>query len=118
MNIDDIKSILDAVSKGSVSADAAAEQLKNLSFEDVGYAKIDHGRAARQGFPEVVFGMGKTPAAIIAVFAAQSAASQNSLATRVTRWDRARQARGQSPSRTVSSTQIGKLGSIVVCCGR
>ena len=45
MNIDEIKAILAAVSGGSVTADAAAEQLKNLSYEDIGHTKVDHSRA-------------------------------------------------------------------------
>lgn len=84
MNIDDIKSILDAVSSGSVTADAAAKQIKNLSFEDVGFAKIDHARAARQGFPEVVFGLGKTPEQIVGIFEKLIARAPNVLITRTT----------------------------------
>ena len=84
MNIEDIKSILDAVSSGNVTADAAAEQIKNLSFEDVGYAKIDHARAARQGFPEVVFGQGKTREQIVGIFEKLIARSPNVLITRTT----------------------------------
>ena len=84
MNIEDIKSILDALSLGNVTADAAAEQIKNLSFEDVGYAKIDHARAARQGFPEVVFGQGKTREQIVGIFEKLIARSPNVLITRTT----------------------------------
>lgn len=84
MNIDDIKAILDAVSSGNVTAEAAAEEIKNLSFEDVGYAKIDHGRAARQGFPEVVFGQGKTREQIVGIFEKLIARSPNVLITRTT----------------------------------
>lgn len=84
MNIEDIKSILDAVSSGNVTADAAAEQIKNLSFEDVGYAKIDHGRSTRQGFPEVVFGQGKTREQIVGIFEKLIARSPNVLITRTT----------------------------------
>ena len=84
MNIEDIKSILAAVSSGNVTADAAAEQIKNLSFEDVGYAKIDHGRSARQGFPEVVFGQGKTREQIVGIFEKLIARSPNVLITRTT----------------------------------
>ncbi len=84
MNTEDIKSILDAVSKGEVSADAAAEQIKNLSFEDVGYAKIDHGRSARQGFPEVIFGQGKTREQIAGIFEKLIERVPNVLITRTT----------------------------------
>ena len=84
MNIDDIRSILDAVSSGNVTADSAAEQIKNLSFEDVGYAKIDHGRATRQGFPEVVFGQGKTREQVVGIFEKLIVRSPNVLITRTT----------------------------------
>ncbi len=84
MKIEDIKAILDAMSSGSVTADVAAEQIKNLSFEDVGYAKIDHGRAARQGFPEVIFGQGKTRDQIIGIFEKLIERSPNVLITRTT----------------------------------
>lgn len=84
MNVEEIKSILDAVSSGNVTAEAAAEQIKNLSFEDVGYAKIDHGRATRQGFPEVVFGQGKTREQIVGIFEKLIARSPNVLITRTT----------------------------------
>lgn len=84
MKIEDIKAILDAMSSGTVTADVAAEQIKNLSFEDVGYAKIDHGRAARQGFPEVIFGQGKTRDQIIGIFEKLIARSPNVLITRTT----------------------------------
>ncbi len=84
MNTEDIKSILDALSKGNVSADAAAEQIKNLSFEDVGFAKVDHGRAERQGFPEVIFGLGKTPEQIAGIFEKLIERAPNLLITRTT----------------------------------
>ena len=84
MNIDEIKSILAAVSSGNVTADSAAEQIQNLSFEDVGYAKIDHARAERQGFPEVVFGLGKTREQIVGIFEKLIARSPNVLITRTT----------------------------------
>ncbi len=84
MNTEDIKSILDAVSKGSVSADAAAEQIKNLAFEDVGYAKIDHARSSRQGFPEVIFGQGKTRDQIAGIFEKLIERAPNVVITRTT----------------------------------
>ena len=82
MNTEDIKSILEAFSRGDVTPDAAAEKLKNLSFEDVGYAKIDHGRAARQGFPEVIFGQGKTREQIAGIFEKLIERAPNVLITR------------------------------------
>ncbi len=84
MKSEDIKSILDALASGSLTPDAATEQIKRLSYEDVGYAKIDHGRAARQGFPEVVFGQGKTKEQVVGIFERLIERSPNVLITRTT----------------------------------
>lgn len=73
MNASQLKTLVEAVAAGSVSADAAATELLDAlrarPFEDLGFAKIDHHRAVRQGFPEVVLGLGKTPAHIAAIAA-------------------------------------------------
>ena len=84
MNADDIRSILDRFKRDDLSADAAAHALKNLSFEDIGYARVDHGRASRQGFPEVIFGQGKTSAQTCGIFEKLIARSPNVLITRTT----------------------------------
>jgi pyridinium-3,5-biscarboxylic acid mononucleotide synthase len=84
MKNEDIRSILDAFASGGLSADSAAERLKGLSYEDVGYAKIDHGRAARQGFPEVIFGQGKSREQIAGIFEKLIDRSPNVLITRTT----------------------------------
>ena len=56
----EIRKILTDVRAGKKSIDKAMEKLKHLPFENVGFARIDHHRSIRQGFPEVVFGRGKT----------------------------------------------------------
>jgi NCAIR mutase (PurE)-related protein len=61
MNERDLHQLLKAVSAGKVSPEKAVQQLKHLPFEDLGFAKVDHHRALRQGYAEVVFGKGKTP---------------------------------------------------------
>jgi pyridinium-3,5-biscarboxylic acid mononucleotide synthase len=53
--------LMRAVRAGRLSGEAAVERLKHLPFEDLGFAKVDHHRALRQGFAEVIFGKGKTP---------------------------------------------------------
>ncbi len=60
MNIEALKSILEAVSNGSESIENATETLKNFTSEDIRFAHIDHHRCIRKGFPEVIFGEGKT----------------------------------------------------------
>src|SRR2546430_5853483 len=61
MNQTDLLKVLESVRAGKLSPSAAVERLKHLPFEDLGFAKVDHHRALRQGFAEVVFAKGKTP---------------------------------------------------------
>lgn len=82
MNPSDIQDILNGVRDGRIGDDDAILKLKNLSFEDIGYARVDHGRAARQGFPEVIFGQGKTSAQICGIFEKLISRSPNVLITR------------------------------------
>lgn len=65
--MNDLKKLLQAVADGTVSVDEAALQLKLEPFEDLGYAKIDHHRAMRQGAAEVIYGAGKTPEQIVGI---------------------------------------------------
>jgi NCAIR mutase (PurE)-related protein len=77
--------ILKSVESGTLSPERAVERLKNLPFEDLGFAKVDHHRALRQGYAEVVFGKGKTPAQVAEIVRAMlrpKAARQNILVTR------------------------------------
>jgi len=60
MTEENIKEVLASVKKGSLSVDDGLKKLKHLPFEDLGFARIDHHRTLRQGFPEVIFGRGKT----------------------------------------------------------
>jgi pyridinium-3,5-biscarboxylic acid mononucleotide synthase len=73
MNPTKLKTLLDAVAGGTLDAEDAERQLlealRARPFEDLGFARIDHHRAIRQGFPEVVLGLGKTPAQIAAIAA-------------------------------------------------
>jgi NCAIR mutase (PurE)-related protein len=61
MNERELQKILESVRSGKVSPASALERLKHLPFEDLGFAKVDHHRALRQGYAEVIFGKGKTP---------------------------------------------------------
>ena len=61
MNQSELLKILESVKSGELAPDKAIERLKHLPFEDLGFAKVDHHRALRQGFAEVVLGKGKTP---------------------------------------------------------
>jgi pyridinium-3,5-biscarboxylic acid mononucleotide synthase len=67
MNESDVRKFLSAVKAGKFSLDRAVNELRELPFEDLGFAKVDHHRSLRQGFPEVIFGRGKTTAQIVAI---------------------------------------------------
>jgi NCAIR mutase (PurE)-related protein len=57
----DIRKLLERVAAARMTPEQAVERLKHMPFEDLGFAKIDHHRALRQGYAEVIFGRGKTP---------------------------------------------------------
>jgi pyridinium-3,5-biscarboxylic acid mononucleotide synthase len=80
----DLKDLLEKVRMGSVSPADAASRLATLPFEDLGFAKVDHHRALRRGFPEAVFGEGKTPDQIVAIVERITARGQRVLVTRTT----------------------------------
>lgn len=63
----EIKKLLQAVAAGETSVDSALLQLKEAPFEDLGFAKLDHHRALRQGAAEVIYGAGKTPEQILKI---------------------------------------------------
>ncbi len=71
MNPSQLRALLDNVASGQVDAADAEGQvlgaLRERPFEDLGFARVDHHRALRQGFPEVVLGIGKSPAQIAAI---------------------------------------------------
>ena len=84
MKESDIEEILSAYTSGAISIEQATERLKKLSVENIGYARIDHDRADRQGFPEVIFGQGKTREQVVGIFEKLAARSPNVLITRTT----------------------------------
>lgn len=57
---DKIKSTLEDLRRGAISVEEALLDLKDLPYKDIGFAKIDNHRSLRRGFPEVIFGKGKT----------------------------------------------------------
>jgi len=62
-----LKKLLEQVRSESLSVQDALQQLRTLPYEDVGFASIDHHRAVRQGFPEVILCEGKTKAQVTAI---------------------------------------------------
>jgi pyridinium-3,5-biscarboxylic acid mononucleotide synthase len=64
MTESEIRRLLESVSLGKLGVSEAVAKLKHLPFEDIDFAKVDHHRTLRQGYAEVVFGKGKTPAQV------------------------------------------------------
>jgi len=85
MDRSQIEALLNEVHSGSSSVAEALERLRNLPFEDLGFAKLDHHRALRTGMPEVIFAESKTPAQVAAIFERMAKAGGNVLATRASR---------------------------------
>ena len=82
MDQNNLRKLLDEVRSGAVEVDSAIERLRHMPFEDLGFAKVDHHRALRQGMPEVIFGQGKTPEEVATIAEALLKRSQNVLITR------------------------------------
>ena len=86
MNRHELRALLDAVQSGVLTPEAAHVRLlqfvRQAPFEDVGFARIDHHRRVRQGFPEVIFGLGKTPEQIATIARRIVAAGHSLLVTR------------------------------------
>jgi hypothetical protein len=80
-----IKELLNEVRDGNTGVDQAMERLRDLPFEDLGFAKIDHHRSLRTGMPEVIFAAGKTVAQVAEIFTRMAHAGGNVLATRASR---------------------------------
>jgi NCAIR mutase (PurE)-related protein len=83
-----LKDLLERVASGALDPETARAQLleafRASPFEDLGFARVDHHRAVRQGFPEVILGLGKTPAQVAAIAAEIVARGSTLLVTRAT----------------------------------
>jgi NCAIR mutase (PurE)-related protein len=82
MDQDHLRGLLEQVRAGAVDVDAAIERLRHLPFEDLGFAKIDHHRRIRNGYPEVIYGEGKTTSQVVEIFARLAENNANVLCTR------------------------------------
>ncbi len=79
-----LKYLLEAVATGQLSPEIALDKLKHLAFEPVDdFAKIDHHRQLRTGFPEVIWGLGKTPSQIAQIMATMAQTNPVVMATRI-----------------------------------
>ena len=79
MDRGEIRELLEAVRMGSLPVEEAVERLRLEPFEDLGFAKVDHHRALRQGAAEVIYGAGQTPEQIISIAASLLAHGQKTV---------------------------------------
>jgi NCAIR mutase (PurE)-related protein len=84
MTEDQIRKILEEYKAGGISSEDALHRLEALPFEDLGFANIDHHRSLRQGFPEVIFGSGKTVEQVAGIVQSMYKHDHNILITRST----------------------------------
>ena len=82
MNEKTLRELLESVRAGEVDIDQAVKSLRQLPFEPLGFATVDHHRAIRCGFPEVIYCPGKTPEQVAEIFDRLAAAAGEVLATR------------------------------------
>jgi hypothetical protein len=80
-----IEALLEEVREGRTGVNEALDRLRDLPFEDLGFAKLDHHRALRTGMPEVIFAERKTPHQVAQIFTHMAHAGGNVLATRASR---------------------------------
>ncbi len=87
MTEQELRKLLEEVRGGQTTLDRALAHLKKLPFEDLGFAKIDHHRPLRQGFPEVIYARGKTPEQVAKIARGMlgNGSSHNILITRADR---------------------------------
>ncbi len=84
MNESQIRALLEQVRTGELPVDEASTRLRSMPFEDLGFAQVDHHRALRCGFPEVIFCTGKTDEQVAAIAERIVASGSDLLATRAT----------------------------------
>ena len=83
MNRQELTRLLQSLADGQISVEAGVEQLKQLPFEDLGIAQIDHHRELRQGVPEVVLGESKSSEQLKTIVSAMARRGRNVLVTRL-----------------------------------
>ena len=99
MDRDSIRALLEDLSKGEISVDSALERLKDLPFEDIGIASIDHHRPLRRGLSEVIFGEGKEADDIIAIMEKMVKQDEKIMITRILQ-DKAQKVQKRFPEST------------------
>jgi NCAIR mutase (PurE)-related protein len=119
-----LRALLQSLESGALSVDDALTRLRDLPYEDVGFAELDHHRSLRTGFPEVVLGLGKTPEQIAHIAERLAARSERLLITRVD-IDAYRAVKEKVPDAiyhasaraiTLDLAKRPKLPGVAVCC--
>ena len=130
MNTTELLSLLEQLTRGDLDVASAhgrlVDALRARPFEDLGFARVDHHRAIRQGFPEVILGLGKTPAQIGAIAAEIAGRGSTLLVTRASEAGLRAPCATEVPERRVlprcrdhraadSRTSRAGKGTILVC---
>jgi NCAIR mutase (PurE)-related protein len=84
MDVRALKELIQKVRDGEIGVDEAITRLRDLPYEDIGFARIDHHRSLRRGFPEVIYGTGKKVEEIIEIIGKMVDKEENTLVTRLT----------------------------------
>jgi NCAIR mutase (PurE)-related protein len=84
MDVRTLKELIDNIRNGTIGVDEALAKLRDLPFEDIGFAHIDHHRALRRGFPEVIYGWGKKAEEIVEIIRKMVEKEENILVTKLT----------------------------------
>jgi NCAIR mutase (PurE)-related protein len=125
MTSQQILDLLEKVRQGTLTPDQGLERLKHLPFEDLGFARVDHHRTLRQGFPEVVFSPGKKPEQVVSIVKSLLRQKSNILITRsdIATYKRVRQLTGKAKfsasAQAISIVHDRKIygaGTIYVVC--
>jgi len=103
-----LKSLLERLTQGDVTVDQAMERLRNLPFENIGFAHVDHHRSLRCGFSEVIFCPGKTTDQTVEIFRRLAKGGGNVLATR------AKPETFEAVRRAVSEARFNPLAGTIV----
>src|SRR5690606_14729792 len=82
MNSSELEKILKEIRTGKVSVEEAMVKLRDFPYTDLGFARIDHHRELRTGYPEIVYCAGKTPEQVRAIFKAMEGHDNNIIGTR------------------------------------
>ncbi len=124
MNHEHLYNLFQDVSQGRLNPEAAMRQIESMSYTDLGFAKVDHHRQQRMGFPEVVYAAGKTVEQLFEICSAHLEVHDRLLITRLSAEKQEQllqkgiQGRYNSLGRTLVFDQapVDPIGDILVCC--